>query len=664
MNDGVLVDALRAREPGALAALYDTYAESVYRYCRAVLGGPDGAQVALRDTLVAAEALVGALADPERFRVWLYALAHGECLRRGRPGESSPVDTELALAAVPPLADPADAEMRTVAWNAVAALAPEDREVLELTTRHGISGADLGAVLGTGQRYAEALNDAAIERLRDAITVEILARREPNECDRLAKILAGFSGELTPEARERVARHLTRCETCSRHRVRQVSQAKVFALLPEVILPDTLRVRVLSCFIDPELVPYRRYVAKRVGPLDASGFPRVGAGMDGRLAQAVAGAVAAVAAVATVALVFAQLAGGPGERVTRFTSEGLPTASEAPRVPAPTTARPGERLLEPVADHSPMGRIDSRQLAEPLFPARPLLLPTPAPVPPRPRPPRPYGPPPRPSQPSAQPSVHPSTHPTTHPTSQPSTHPTQPSGSEPPPSQMPTGTPTGPTPTDGPPPGWPGPGPWPPHDHEHEHDHDHDHEHEHDHDHDHEHEHEHGHDHQHHPRPRRECPDRPTPAPPPTQSPASPPTQTPQRQPEPPQGAAADQSQGRPARWGAHFQRPWTRSAHARPWDRPGDRSSGDRPGSGDPWSGDAPGNPQRRGESGRRDRGWSGAPGDGSRTAGRRSGDAPGDRPPAGPPPTEAAAARRNDPADSAGDPAAQPSPTTSGTT
>ncbi|MEZ0077031.1 hypothetical protein [Planotetraspora sp. GP83] len=649
MNDGVLVDALRAREPGALAALYDTYAESVYRYCRAVLGSPDGAQVALRDTLVAAEALVGSLADPGRFRVWLYALAHGECLRRGTPGESSPVDTEMALAAVPPLADPADAEMRTVAWNAVAALAPEDREVLELTTRHGISGADLGSVLGTGQRYAEALNEAATERLRDAITVEILARREPDECDRLAKILAGLSGELTPEARERVARHLTRCETCSRHRVRQVSQAKVFALLPEVVLPETLRVRVLSCFIDPELVPYRRYVAKRVGPLDASGFPRAGAGMDGRLAQAVAGAVAAVAAVATVALVFAQLADGPGERVTRFTSEGLPTASEAPRVPPPTKARPGERLLEPVADHSPMGRIDSRQLAEPLFPARPLLLPTPAPAPPRPRPSRPYGPPPRPSQPSAQPSVHPSTRPTSQPTTRPTA---QPSGPEPTPSQMPTGSPTWPTPatpTDGPPPGWPGPRPWPPH--------------EHDHDHEHGHEHEHAHDHQHHPRPRRECPDRPAPAPPPTQTPAPPSTQTSQRQPERPQGAAADQSQARPARSGAHFRRPWTRSAHARPWDRPGDRSAGDRPGdssgTGDRWPEGAPGNRH---------------PGDGFRTGGRRSGDdTPGDRPPAGPPPTEATAPRRNDPAgsadsadsaDSAGNPAAQPSPTTSGTT
>ncbi|MEV4185448.1 hypothetical protein AB0J28_28905 [Streptosporangium canum] len=42
-----------------------------------MLGGPDGAQVALRDTLIAAEAHVHALADPGRLVTWLYAPARG-----------------------------------------------------------------------------------------------------------------------------------------------------------------------------------------------------------------------------------------------------------------------------------------------------------------------------------------------------------------------------------------------------------------------------------------------------------------------------------------------------------------------------------------------------------------------------------------------------------
>lgn len=106
------------------------------------------------------------------------------------------------------------------------------------------------------------------------MTVELLARRATHDCARASAILAGFTGELTPQTRAQLLRHLARCETCARQRVRQISPAKVFGLLPQIALPETLRVRVLSSFIDPELVPYRRYVAKRVGRLNAAGFPR------------------------------------------------------------------------------------------------------------------------------------------------------------------------------------------------------------------------------------------------------------------------------------------------------------------------------------------------------------------------------------------------------
>ena len=88
MNDRGLVDALRARDANALAELYDKYAESVYRYCWTLTGGPDGAQVALRDTMIAVEARIHALTDPARFKVWLYALARGECLCLCQPSPS------------------------------------------------------------------------------------------------------------------------------------------------------------------------------------------------------------------------------------------------------------------------------------------------------------------------------------------------------------------------------------------------------------------------------------------------------------------------------------------------------------------------------------------------------------------------------------------------
>ncbi|MFF3671064.1 hypothetical protein [Microtetraspora malaysiensis] len=350
MDDRVLVEALRARDPGALAALYDTYAEAIYRYCLVMLGGPDSAQVALRDTLIAAEALVGSLADPERFRVWLYTLARGECLRRRTPQGAEPPGTDLSTVLVPQLSDPADAELRVVAWHATRCLAPEDREVLELASRHGLTGADLATVLGTGQRYADGLQEAATERLSDAVTVEILVRKGPYDCPRRAKILTGFAGELTAEIRERISRHIARCDTCATHRVRHVSLAKVFGLLPEATLPDTVRVRVMSCFADPDLVAYRRYVTNRVGRLTSAGFP---SGGGGRVwPRALGGALATVAAVGLVLMSFNQFAGRPEDRIVGIASDTFPGAGDPPGLKVPWKATPRDRpmILTPILD--------------------------------------------------------------------------------------------------------------------------------------------------------------------------------------------------------------------------------------------------------------------------------------------------------------------------
>ncbi|GAA4050742.1 RNA polymerase sigma factor [Nonomuraea soli] len=307
MNDRVLVEALRGRDPGALAALYDSHAESVYRYCWSLLASADSAQVALRDTLIAAEAHIERLGDPDRLGAWLYALARVECLRR-RPA----VQPDENAAHPPELDDPDDADLRIMAWNAVRSLPAEDREILELSTTHRLPLPDVAAVLGVPVRHLETDLDDARERLRDAITAEILARKGPYDCPRRALILSGFSGELTGQMRDHLVRHLIRCEVCAPHRLRQVSAAKVFELLPAVGLPESLRVRVLSCFADPELVPYRRYVARRSATLDAAGFPSPSGRKVRRWPQALAGALAGLAAVVAIASVFHYFGSEPG----------------------------------------------------------------------------------------------------------------------------------------------------------------------------------------------------------------------------------------------------------------------------------------------------------------------------------------------------------------
>ena len=89
-----LVSALRAADPDALpdaqAALFDAYADRLFGYCWFMLRNADLAQIALRDTLVVAQAHIGRLADSGKFDSWLYSLARVECRRRRPvpPGEA------------------------------------------------------------------------------------------------------------------------------------------------------------------------------------------------------------------------------------------------------------------------------------------------------------------------------------------------------------------------------------------------------------------------------------------------------------------------------------------------------------------------------------------------------------------------------------------------
>ncbi|QYC45761.1 RNA polymerase sigma factor [Nonomuraea coxensis DSM 45129] len=401
MNDRNLVEALRARDPGAPAVLYDAYAEGVYRYCRSLLRDADAAQVALRDALIAAEAHAGALADPTRLRSWLYALARAECLRRRTPGPRPPAPDSPAAGppdqgspaagsptsgpspADPPDGErawdeppdgPGDARLRMVAWHAVHSLPPADRELLDLAIRHELPAAELGLVLGLPARQVAAAREAALGRLRDAITVELLATQEPSDCPRRAAMLKGFSGRLTPETRERLVRHLSECAICAPRRNRPVSAAKVFELLPAPDLPDALRLRVLSCFADPELAPYRRYVARRTSGLGAAGFPVPQKKAVRRWPRAVACLLAAVGAVVAIAVVF-QWFGRDGV-VSDVATAAFPPTGEPPAVRLPWQERPRDvpMTVEPVAN-----TVDVRRgLPAPAYPATgvPSLAPT------------------------------------------------------------------------------------------------------------------------------------------------------------------------------------------------------------------------------------------------------------------------------------------------
>jgi len=130
-----------------------------------------------------------------------------------------------------------------------------------------------------------------------------------------------------------------------------VSAAKVFELLPRIPLPEALGVRVMSCFADPELLPYRRYVARRSGALDAAGFPVAAARNTRKWPQALAGAMAAVATVVAIAVIFQQFGrvdgGVPGIASAAFPEPGQPPGI---RLPWQSEPRDVPISVEPILD--------------------------------------------------------------------------------------------------------------------------------------------------------------------------------------------------------------------------------------------------------------------------------------------------------------------------
>jgi DNA-directed RNA polymerase specialized sigma24 family protein len=266
MKAPLIVDALRARDPGAPAALYDTHGESLFRYCWFILRNRDAAQVALRDALVVAETHIGQLPSPDLLRPWLYAIARAECQRR----QQSRGAAHDAVIARP---DQPDADRRLIGWHAVMSLEEVEREALELTIRHGMDNSKAALVLHIPSAGLAGILERASAHLEQALAGEILARHGVHGCLERAEALRGWAGELTVPLRERLVNHARSCDVCGRYLPRNVSAAKVFSLLPLPVPPQAMRLQVMTCFSDPELVGYRMFVAARVTGFNQFGFP-------------------------------------------------------------------------------------------------------------------------------------------------------------------------------------------------------------------------------------------------------------------------------------------------------------------------------------------------------------------------------------------------------
>jgi RNA polymerase sigma factor (sigma-70 family) len=279
VRDPDIVAAIVAGDPAGLTAAYESYAPALYTYCRSLLRDADDAADALHDTFIVASQKLDGLRDPERLRPWLYAVARNECLRllnaRRRTAaleDADEVSDESADVTVGVRQD----ELRDLVRAALDGLNAGDREILDLSMRHELSGAELGAALGVSANHAHALLSRARSQVEVALGALLVARAGSEDCAELAEMLRGWDGHFNTLIRKRVNRHIEGCDVCRERRRVELQPAMLLGLGPILVLPPALRDKILRLCSDstPEAVGQRARIGNRAEPFEAAtGFP-------------------------------------------------------------------------------------------------------------------------------------------------------------------------------------------------------------------------------------------------------------------------------------------------------------------------------------------------------------------------------------------------------
>ena len=363
---------------GGLTEAYDRYADPLYKYCLASLGEPTEAADAVQDTFVIAATRLADLREPDRLRVWLYAVARSECQRIARPGRptfaSAQVQVEFVMAGAPKVPEEAErARLRGLLDDATTGLTPGERGVIELELRQGLAVAEIASVVGVSRTRANTLASRAREHLGASLAAVVVARTGRRDCRLLSGMLAGWDGQLTVTLREQLHRHIGRCATCSTRRDLELHPGRLLGQSPDEALtaaaadslrtavgaPHTLRAQTLALAAgqEPEAIAHRGAVLSQAGIFDSQGFPKPapeppeepargdGGGPARRRGRAVVAAgLVAAAVIGTVAVVLIDSSGHGRQAAGHLADSVPPTGASAaapfgaPRRTSPTNS--------------------------------------------------------------------------------------------------------------------------------------------------------------------------------------------------------------------------------------------------------------------------------------------------------------------------------------
>lgn len=249
LTDAELVAAFRGGDSAAFAGIYDRYSERLYSYCLTMLRRRSDAADATHDTFVEAATNLDELGEPDKLRLFLFAIARSQTRTesRRRSTVSSPNDPVEMLHDDPDLTErPVQAEMRAMIWKAADSLSERDQQLLALHLIEGMEGDDLAVALGSDPANTGGLVARMRDRVGQALGAMLIVRLGSQDCNELPAVLGDEDGAFDSDVRARVNRHLADCDVCRQRRSVLLAPG---AVLPGIMLvspPDALRSRVMG----------------------------------------------------------------------------------------------------------------------------------------------------------------------------------------------------------------------------------------------------------------------------------------------------------------------------------------------------------------------------------------------------------------------------------
>lgn len=295
-DEGALVARASSGDRDAMAELYNRHFDGVYDFVRRMVRDADEAADVVQDVFVKAMTAMGSLKKGERFRSWLFSIAHNTALNRIEKQKkiSHPRDEEEGESRIyqqvdtDRLADPqaalVDQETASLVWEAAAGLDRRQYALLDLHVRQGLDSAEIAQVMGVSKGNAYTMVSRLKSAVEESITAYLMMRRGRKECPVLNDILAEQEvAGMTPDLRRLVNSHVAECPTCQRTKKRMVSPMAILGAFAAVPAPFGLKESI-----------FQSVTAAAGGPPGGDGGAGSASGRSGRLADARAGLERAV----------------------------------------------------------------------------------------------------------------------------------------------------------------------------------------------------------------------------------------------------------------------------------------------------------------------------------------------------------------------------------